>query len=87
MLRHGELVTVPDGLAVMVPQRLRPMLASQLLSVAVRARAALEIVAPRRRVRDDESLESFVTRRLGVQAFQRLAEPLVGEIYPGMSAP
>lgn len=83
VLRRGRLVPLPDGLAVMVPQRLRPILVSGLLSVGGRARAALEIVVPRRRADGDESVESFVTRRLGRQAYERLAEPLIGGIHAG----
>ena len=30
---------------------------------------------------DDESLESFVVRRFGLEAFQRLIQPLIGGIY------
>jgi oxygen-dependent protoporphyrinogen oxidase len=42
---------------------------------------ALDLVLPRRAATDDESLDAFVRRRLGAEALQRAAQPLVGGIY------
>ncbi|HEX8147579.1 MAG TPA: protoporphyrinogen oxidase, partial [Pyrinomonadaceae bacterium] len=45
---------------------------------------ALDLVLPRRRGaggRDDESLAAFVRRRLGREALERMAQPMVGGIY------
>jgi oxygen-dependent protoporphyrinogen oxidase len=42
---------------------------------------AADLVLPRAEAREDESLASFVTRRLGREALERVAQPLVGGIY------
>jgi oxygen-dependent protoporphyrinogen oxidase len=42
---------------------------------------ALDLVLPRGRGATDESLASFVRRRLGREALDRVADPLVGGIY------
>jgi oxygen-dependent protoporphyrinogen oxidase len=42
---------------------------------------ALELFLPRRTSTDDESLAAFVTRRLGREALERIAQPMVGGIY------
>ncbi len=41
----------------------------------------LEYVLPRRKSQTDESLASFVQRRFGREALERLVQPLVGGIY------
>src|SRR5437879_7977007 len=44
---------------------------------------AMDLLLPRRKTdgRADESLASFVRRRLGQQALERMAQPMVGGIY------
>ena len=39
------------------------------------------MVLPAKPPADDESLASFVRRRLGHEALERLAQPMVGGIY------
>jgi oxygen-dependent protoporphyrinogen oxidase len=78
-----RLVPTPAGFHLLAPARLGPLLASPLLSLPGRLRAALEPWLPPR-TRDgvaDESLASFVTRRLGREVLERLAQPMIGGIY------
>src|SRR3989441_12933051 len=42
---------------------------------------ALDLVPPRAGTEREESLASFVRRRLGREALERVAEPLVGGVY------
>ncbi|MEZ4699853.1 MAG: protoporphyrinogen oxidase [Rhodothermales bacterium] len=79
----GELYPLPEGLSGLVPARLGPLARSPLLSAAGKMRAALDYVLPARFNDDDESVGSFITRRLGQQAFNRLVDPLLGGIYGG----
>jgi oxygen-dependent protoporphyrinogen oxidase len=66
----------------MVPSRLGPLLGSSLLSWRGKARVLADLVLPRHAAGgDDESLESFVTRRLGREVLDRIAEPLVAGIH------
>ncbi len=81
VVHEGELVRVPEGFSLMAPTDLAAMLRSPLLSLRGKLRIGLDLVLPRGPAQEDESLESFVVRRLGREALDRLAQPLVGGIY------
>ncbi|GIX48237.1 MAG: protoporphyrinogen oxidase [Candidatus Tectimicrobiota bacterium] len=81
VVRQGRLVPLPPGMYLMAPSSLWSLLATPLLSWPGKLRMALDLVLPRRRATGDESLAQFVTRRLGREALERLAQPLVGGIY------
>jgi oxygen-dependent protoporphyrinogen oxidase len=79
--RGRRLYPLPDGFLLLAPVRIAPFVASPLFSWRGKLRMALDLVLPRRHGDDDESLASFVTRRLGREALERVAEPLVAGIY------
>jgi oxygen-dependent protoporphyrinogen oxidase len=79
--RRGRLHPVPEGFQLLAPTRMRPFLTSGLFSAAGKLRMALDLVLPRGGHGDDESLGGFVRRRLGTQALERIAQPLVAGIY------
>jgi protoporphyrinogen/coproporphyrinogen III oxidase len=81
--RRGRLRELPEGLTGLVPTRLGPLARSSLLSPVGKARVALDYLLPPRRGEDDESLASFVERRLGREAYESLVEPLMAGIYAG----
>lgn len=81
VVRAGRLHALPDGFLLMAPTRFWPLLTTPLFSWPGKMRMALDLVLPRRGAIDDESLSSFVTRRLGREALERVAQPLVGGIY------
>jgi oxygen-dependent protoporphyrinogen oxidase len=81
VVRRGRLEPLPEGFALLGPTRAWPVLASPLFSWRGKVRMALELVVPRRRAQDDESLGSFVRRRLGREVLERVAQPMVGGIY------
>lgn len=78
--RRGRLHPLPEGFQLLAPTRLRPFLTSTLFSWPGKLRMALDLVLPRG-VADDESLGAFVRRRLGTEALDRVAQPLVAGIY------
>ncbi|PAY19501.1 protoporphyrinogen oxidase [Rhodopirellula sp. SM50] len=80
---RGRLEGLPDGLAMMAPQRIWPMVTTPILSWRGKLRLAAERLIPRRDASDDESLAAFACRRLGREAFERLVQPLAGGIYMG----
>lgn len=82
-LRRGKLYPLPEGLTGLVPTRLRPMIETRLISPAGKARMGLDFVLPASRSTADESLASFLTRRLGNEAVRNLIEPLMAGIYAG----
>jgi oxygen-dependent protoporphyrinogen oxidase len=81
LLRLGRLERVPEGFSLMAPTQFAPFMRSSLLDWSGKARVWLDLALPPRRAQDEESLEQFVTRRLGRQVFERMAQPLVGGIY------
>jgi oxygen-dependent protoporphyrinogen oxidase len=80
--RKGRLHKLPEGVILGVPTRILPMVTSPLFSKRGLARMGLDLVLPKGRD-PDESMASFVERRLGREALDRLAEPLLGGIYVG----
>lgn len=78
---QGRAVPVPHGFRLLAPGRISGILASPLLSFQGKARILAERWVPRRRTGDEESLEQFVIRRLGREAFERLVQPLAAGIW------
>ncbi len=81
VVNHGRLVRVPEGFSLMAPTSFKDMARSPVISTRGKLRMALDLALPRGHMGADESLESFVVRRLGRETFDRLAQPLVGGIY------
>lgn len=81
VVRGGRLVRVPEGWSLLSPTNLGSLARADVLSVAARARVALEPLVPRRLGGASESLAGFVRRRVGWEALERLAQPLAGGIY------
>ena len=67
LVRDGKLVAFPEDFSL-VPARFWPLVRSPLYSFCGKVRMGLEVFVPRRRDEGDESLASFIRRRLGVEA-------------------
>jgi oxygen-dependent protoporphyrinogen oxidase len=80
IVHDGKLERVPEGFSLMAPTDLVPMALSPIVSKRGKLRMLGDLVLPRGGSAD-ESLESFVVRRLGRETFERLAQPMVGGIY------
>src|SRR5215510_3014681 len=81
IVRGGKLLPVPQGFYLMAPGSWRSLITTPVFSWRGKLRMALDLVVPRRAATDDESLAQFVTRRLGREALERMAQPMVGGIY------
>ena len=81
VLRKGKLRKMPDGLMLIVPTRFMPFVTSDLLSLRGKARMGLDLFIPARQDESDESLAGFIRRRLGNEALEVLAEPLMAGIH------
>lgn len=84
IVRQGRLHAVPEGFQLLAPTRFWPFLTTGIFSWKAKARMALDLVLPRRKSlngQEDESLAQFVRRRLGREALERMAQPMVGGIY------
>lgn len=84
--RGGRLLPLPEGLTGLIPSRLGPLVTTSTLSLAGRVRAGLEVLVPRRRGDQEESIAAFAARRFGREAYHWLMEPLLGGIYAGDGA-
>lgn len=84
IVRGGRLHPVPDGFYLMAPTRLWPVVTTPVLSWPGKIRMVADLLLPRKPEHSDnsdESLASFVRRRLGREALERIAQPMVGGIY------
>lgn len=83
VLRRGRLHALPEGMALAVPTRIGPFLRSRLFSWPGKLRMGLDLVIPGRKDGGDESIASFLRRRFGEEAVERLGEPLLAGIHAG----
>ncbi len=79
----GQLLPLPEGLSFLVPTRLEPFIESPLFSMEGKLRLLGDYTLPASPPEGDESLGAFVRRRMGEEALERLAEPLLSGIYAG----
>ena len=91
---RGSLHELPEGIILMVPTRMVPFAMSRLMTWPGKMRMGLDLILPRGGAATagaagvsgqalDESLGDFVRRRLGKEALQRIAEPIVAGIHAG----
>ncbi|MGH7850083.1 MAG: protoporphyrinogen oxidase, partial [Thermodesulfobacteriota bacterium] len=80
VLLHGRLVPLPDGFIMLAPARIMPFLRTPLFSWRGKLRMLMDLVIPKN-PQGDESLASFVRRRLGREALERAAQPMISGVY------
>lgn len=81
--RNGRLVPLPDGLMMMVPTKIMPLVTTSLVSWSTKIRMGMELLrAPKPRP-GDESVAEFIQEHYGAEAVDYLAEPLLSGIYGG----
>ncbi|HEY0994691.1 MAG TPA: protoporphyrinogen oxidase [Gemmatimonadaceae bacterium] len=83
LLSRGRLFRLPDGLTGLVPTRMMPFVKTRLISPLGKLRVAMDLLIPARRGDGDESVESFVVRRLGREMYAKIVEPLLSGIFAG----
>ncbi len=81
ILSDGKLHEIPEGFYLTVPTRVWPFLTSGLISFLGKLRMGMDLVLPRGPEVEDESIGSFVRRRLGREALEKLAEPIMAGIF------
>ncbi len=87
IIRNGQLRPVPEGFQLLAPSRIWPFITTDIFSLAGKLRMSADLLLPRKSTNgnrndpEDESLASFVRRRLGLEALERMAQPMVGGIY------
>ena len=81
VVRRGKLCEIPEGFSLIAPLNLGPVFRSPIFNFFGKMRIAMEPRVKPKNHDEDESLSSFVKRRLGRQALDRLVQPLAGGIY------
>lgn len=81
VLRDNRLIPFPAGYRLAVPTQFMPFALSPLISPLGKLRMGLDLFIPPRRDSRDESLADFIRRRLGQEALDMIAEPLMAGIY------
>jgi oxygen-dependent protoporphyrinogen oxidase len=83
IVRNNRLLPVPKGFHLLAPTKLLPFWQSEIFSWPAKLRVTMDLFLRRRGENGatDESLASFVRRRLGHEALERMAQPMVGGIY------
>jgi protoporphyrinogen/coproporphyrinogen III oxidase len=81
--KAGRLVPLPEGLIMMVPTKITPLLATPLLGWGTKLRMGLELLHSRQSENGDQSVAEFIAQHYGSEAVDYLAEPLLSGIYGG----
>jgi oxygen-dependent protoporphyrinogen oxidase len=81
--KRGRLVPLPDGLMMVAPTRVLPLLTTALLSWRTKLRMGMELLRAPQAKTGDESVAEFVEEHYGAEAVDYLAEPLLSGIYGG----
>lgn len=87
ILHRGKIAPLPDGLMLLVPTRIWPMIISSLLPIGAKLSMASEwFMSPPVTPLADESVAKFVRRHFGADLLQNIADPLLAGVYGGDSA-
>ena len=81
ILKNGQISPIPEGFKMVAPTRLWPMVRSPLFSLRGKARMAGDLFKGGTRTSGDESLGSFVRRRLGNEVLELVVQPMLASIF------
>jgi oxygen-dependent protoporphyrinogen oxidase len=84
IVKKGQLVPMPEGLMMMVPTKILPLLETRLLSFGAKVRIGLEFFRqPPQSPQPDRSVYEFLLDHYGEECIDYLAEPLLAGVYGG----
>ena len=81
VLHKGRPAAMPDGVLLIVPTKFTPFALTPLISPWGKLRMGMDLFIPARTDESDETLADFIERRLGREALDKIAEPLLSGIY------
>src|SRR5579872_2486795 len=81
--KGGRLIPLPDGLMMMVPTKIMPLVSTGLVSWSTKIRMGMELLRAPKPKAGDESVAEFIQEHYGSEAVDYLAEPLLSGIYGG----
>ena len=83
IVKHGKLVPLPDGLMMMVPTKIMPLVGTSLFSWGTKIRMGLEFFRRPNGKQPDRSVYDFLMDHYGQESIDYLAEPLLAGVYGG----
>jgi oxygen-dependent protoporphyrinogen oxidase len=83
IVKKGKLVRMPEGLMMMVPTKIMPVLGTPLLSWSAKIRMGLELLRRPKGPQPDRSVYDFLLDHYGQESIDYLAEPLLAGVYGG----
>jgi len=84
IVKKGKLVPMPEGLMMMVPTKILPLVETPLLSWGAKIRMGLEFLRqPPQKPLPDRSVYEFLLDHYGEECIDYLAEPLLAGVYGG----
>jgi protoporphyrinogen/coproporphyrinogen III oxidase len=83
IVRDGKLVPLPDGLMMMVPTKIMPLVGTSLFGWGTKIRMGLEFFRRPNGKHPDRSVYDFLMDHYGQESIDYLAEPLLAGVYGG----
>jgi oxygen-dependent protoporphyrinogen oxidase len=83
IVKNGKLIPLPDGMMMMVPTKVMPLITTRLLSWPQKIRMGLELFRRPAGPRQDRSVSDFLLDHYGQEAIDYLAEPLLAGVFGG----
>lgn len=83
IVKNGTMHRIPPGLIFGIPTKFAPFISTRLISIPGKLRVLMDFVKKPCLSMEDESLGSFLERRLGHEVVEYIAEPLLAGIYAG----
>ncbi|MGH9559305.1 MAG: protoporphyrinogen oxidase [Bryobacteraceae bacterium] len=82
IVKQGRLIRMPEGIMMIAPTKIMPVLKTPLLGIGTKIRMGLELFR-RPGVSRDRSVANFVEDHFGREVLDYLAEPLLSGVYGG----
>ena len=83
IVKHGQLVPLPDGFTMMVPTKMMPLVVTSLFGWGTKMRMGLEFFRRPNGKHPDRSVYDFLMDHYGQESIDYLAEPLLAGVYGG----
>ncbi len=81
--RKGRFRPIPDGVAMIVPTKIMPMITTRLLGWGTKMRMGLEFFRRPKGAVPDRSVAEFIADHYGQETVDYLVEPLLYAVYGG----
>ena len=81
--KNNRMIAMPDGMMMMIPTRIGPVVTTPLLSWPTKVRMGLEYLRRPGGPQPERSVSEFICEHYGQETVDYLAEPLLSGVYGG----